>query len=444
MTFTYHKRVTFVLWPSLFHLPTKKTSHLSVYYVCTLLILGILHFPCFANPPGSACRPLVGYRSPGIADSGRSAISGIPPVRVLLTSRPVNILSMHIDGPYDVLTPDKELLLHSNQSFRGSIKTGNLFFDMGDHHFQEKVIEIVPTSQPSLWINDHLYRGSLRVIRTSANRLRAVNYINIEDYLASVLNGEMPDSFPQAARSAQAIAARTYALYQAKTFGKHSTYDLRSGTGSQVYQGVQYRNAKGKRIAVENRSSRQIIDRTRGVVCTHRGKLFCTYYSSICGGRTTNGKAIFKDAATPLMSVPCDWCVGSKYYRWKSSVTRNTVERQLQKYFTQKNRSFDQLKEVTLQKATRRGNIPLVRVSTTHSSMELSSYVFRLRVSPKKIRSPYFLVQDQGTHFAFSGRGWGHGVGLCQWGARGQALAGRSATHILMHYYPHSELITVK
>ena len=443
MTFTYHKRVTFVLWPSLFHLPSKKTSHLSVYYVCTLLILGILHFPCFANPLAGNT-PLESQSVRTKLRTNSSQFSGIPPVRVLLTSRPVNILSMHIDGPYDVLTPDKELLLHSNQSFRGSIKTGNLFFDMGNHHFQEKVIEIVPTSQPSLWINDHLYRGSLRVIRTSANRLRAVNYINIEDYLASVLNGEMPDSFPQAARSAQAIAARTYALYQAKTFGKHSTYDLRSGTGSQVYQGVQYRNAKGKRIAVENRSSRQIIDRTRGVVCTHRGKLFCTYYSSICGGRTTNGKAIFKDAATPLMSVPCDWCVGSKYYRWKSSVKRNTVERQLQKYFTQKNRSFDQLKEVTLQKATRRGNIPLVRVSTTHSSMELSSYVFRLRVSPKKIRSPYFLVQDQGTHFAFSGRGWGHGVGLCQWGARGQALAGRSATHILMHYYPHSELITVK
>lgn len=443
MTFTYHKPVNFVLSPSLFHLPTRKKVHLLTLYVCTLLVLGIFHFPCFGNPfPGNKSLEPQSVQTNTRTNSSR--FSGIPPVRVLLTARPVNTLSIHIEGPYDVLTPGKELLLHSNQPFKGSIKTDHLFFDMGDHHFQENVIELVPTSQPSLWIDDHLYRGSVRVMRTSANRLRAVNYINIEDYLASVLNGEMPDSFPQAARSAQAIAARTYALYQTKTFGKHSTYDLRSGTGSQVYQGVQYRNAKGERIAVENRSSRQTINMTRGVVCTHRGKLFCTYYSSICGGRTTNGKAIFKDAATPLVSVPCDWCVGSKYYRWKSSVTRNTVERQLQKYFAQKNHSFDQLKEVTIQKATRIGNIPLVRISTTHSARELSSYVFRLRVSPKKIRSPYFLVQDQGSHFSFSGRGWGHGVGLCQWGARGQALAGRSATHILMHYYPHSELITVK
>src|SRR5258708_36314358 len=117
----------------------------------------------------------------------------------------------------------------------------------------------------------------------------------------------MPAAFPEEARKAQAIVARTYALYQKQVADGGSIADLFASTRSQKYLGYQYREG-GKLLAGESESSRRIAAATRGQVCHYQGKIFCTYYCAVCGGSTVRGTEVFSDAAPPLVTVNCDFC----------------------------------------------------------------------------------------------------------------------------------------
>src|SRR4029077_15905930 len=127
------------------------------------------------------------------------------------------------------------------------------------------------------------------------------------EYTASVVDGEMPAAFPDEARKAQAIVARTYALYQKRVAARGSIADLFASTRSQKYLGYQYREG-GKLLAGESESSRKIAAATRGQVCHYHGKIFCTSYCAVCGGNTVRGTEVFSDAGAPLVSVKCDFC----------------------------------------------------------------------------------------------------------------------------------------
>jgi stage II sporulation protein D len=90
------------------------------------------------------------------------------------------------------------------------------------------------------------------------------------------------------------------------------------------------------------------------------------------------------------------------------------------------------------------GRVPQVRLLGDAGSTQVSAYAFRLAVDPRALKSGFFQVEQRGGVYRFQGRGWGHGVGLCQWGARGQALEGRSCIEILEYYYPGSTLVAVQ
>src|SRR5207302_4392397 len=109
----------------------------------------------------------------------------------------------------------------------------------------------------AVWVEVHQYRGTVRIHRQSGNTVAAVNVLPLEDYVASVVDGEMPSAFPDEARKAQAIIARTYALYQRDVAEKASIADLFASTRSQKYLGYQYRDG-GKLLAGESMASRKI------------------------------------------------------------------------------------------------------------------------------------------------------------------------------------------
>lgn len=258
--------------------------------------------------------------------------SAIPPIRVLLTPKPVATIEIRIDGPYRVQPAgDWRILAQGDRLARHTVEVLSDGFRIGARTFPVTRLEIIPLKHPTLWIGDSQYRGTVRFIRRPGGKMAVVGAVGLEDYLASVLNSELPADFPLAARQTQAIAARTYALYQMKAASPSGYYDLRNNSSSQVYRGVQYRQGS-RRLAVETPDSRQIVDQTRGIVATYRGRLFCTYYSAICGGRTTHGGDVFDDAAPPLRSVPCDWCRGSKYYRWEKDLSQGAIETKLHRW----------------------------------------------------------------------------------------------------------------
>lgn len=309
----------------------------------------------------------------------------------------------------------------------------------GSREFDAEMLELTPSKSPGIWVDDHQYRGQIRLIRTSNSMITAVNIVDLEEYVASVVDGEMPLTFGEPARRAQAIVARTYALYQQELASKRS-YDVFASTRSQKYLGFQYRS-KGRRLAGESTSSRKIADETAGLVCTFGGELICTYYSAVCGGKTRLGTEVFSDAAEPLKPVECKWCEPSPLYRWNKSLEIDAASARVRSHAKSSEKPFGEIK--TIQRSTR-GNSPPLDIITFgdgEQTVDVAADVVRSNLFPRMLPSSLFVTRVNESTVEFAGAGHGHRVGLCQWGASGLGKAGATCLEILQHYYPGSKVV---
>lgn len=363
-----------------------------------------------------------------------------PPVRVNLTPTAAKRLAIAIDGPYTMqAVTGARVLVRGDRLAACEVTATATGLKIGATTYPAERIELVPERSPAIWVDDHQYRGRVRLYRQPGGTVLAVNVLPLEEYVASVIDSEMPAAFPPAARQAQAIVARTYALSHVRA--AHPLFDLYATTRSQRYLGYQYRDASGRRLAGESDNSRRIARQTRGIVCTYQGRLFCTYYSAVCGGQTTPGPTVFADAAPPLRSVPCRWCREAELYRWTIRVPRAGLSDAVRRALRSHGQSFGTLRSITHRTAD--GTEPF-QVSDGRHTHDLSGTDLRQALSSASLPSPHFTVRMDAKTATIDGRGHGHGVGLCQWGARGQALAGRSALDILRHYYPGADIVRLK
>ena len=367
-----------------------------------------------------------------------------PPIRVCLTPTPVDELALSIDGPYELRALGGAQVLARGERLPATTVTtiaGGLRIGRTEH--RTRALEIVAKSPPAIWVGDHQYRGNVRLFRQSNGRILAVNVLPVEQYLASVVDSEMPIAFGEAARQAQSIVARTYAHYRRLEARGHPHFEVYNTSQSQRYLGFQYRASDGRRLAGESESSRTIVASTAAVVCTWDGKLFSTYYSACCGGRTTQGDRVFTDAVPALKSVPCQWCSDAKLYRWTESVPKEKIAADLRDHFSAEKRPFGTV--ATLRLSTRQDpvGVPVVEASDGRNRHPISAATLRRQLAAVSLPSPNFQVTTTEDAFEFEGRGHGHGVGLCQWGARGQGLAGRTCREILSHYYPGAHLVRI-
>ncbi len=309
---------------------------------------------------------------------------------------------------------------------------------------------IVPDAPHIFNLNGDDYRGKLKLIlNPDHSSFDAVNYVPLEPYLASVVGAEMPYYWEPAALQAQAIAARTYCLYIKRRFGTGRTWDVTKTQAHQVYLG----------LASESRQVWNTVNKTHGrvLVCKQtngRRDLFPTYYSSTCGGHTENSKNVFGgESFEPLVGVPCPFCkyvAKPKYFFWpmaqfdKSYVTTALLQRY------PKLKPLGKIVNIIPTKKTDHGEFSrLTSVKLLGSNGKtgfLRAEDLRLTIDPtgRKVRSTTFEIHNMGDKWAFlSGRGWGHGVGMCQCGAQAMARQGRTAKQILFHYYPNSKIVTV-
>ncbi len=375
--------------------------------------------------------------------SERSRV-GEPLIRVNVTPGGVDSFRLQVRGPSELksLDKDEQLVERLNNSTItvSSTKSG---LRLGSRQYSTNQLEIVPVQSPAIRVNGHLYRGTIRLFLRKDGKVSAVNVLPIEDYLASVVDSEMPAKFPEAAREAQAIVARTYALYQKEQADPHSVFDLLSSQRSQKYQGVEYLDVSGRRLAGESDSSRRVVQATRGLVCQSHKKLFCTYYSAVCGGQTTNGRELFKDAIDVVKTVPCDWCRDSPYYRW-------TTELPLDEFHLRAFRQAESGGKDVVVRSIRQliepshGAISQFELDIGLERLKLSGTELRERLPAGTLWSPHFRIKLEKTRIVFEGRGHGHGVGFCQWGAKGQAEDGRSSLEIVRHYFPGADLTVLE
>ena len=360
-----------------------------------------------------------------------------PLIRVNVTPGGTTSIQLEIRGPYSIRSVGTAAVLGKGDNLSAvKVQSTSTGLKIGKTAYSSTQLELVSRQNPGIRVDGHLYRGTVRLFRRKDGQVSAVNVLPLEEYLASVVDSEMPAAFPEAARQAQAIVSRTYALYQMDHADPAAVYDLFSSQRSQKYLGVEYCGADGRRLAGESESSRRAVAATRGMVCKHRGELFCTYYSAVCGGRTTNGAEIFSDAAPVLKSVPCEFCRDSEYYRWTTELDRKELLKQVSAALTG-------IVSIRQTAGPGDGGISKFRLADGKKSIDVTGVQLREQFPTATLRSPHFSLTLGKTHVRADGRGHGHGVGFCQWGARGQGLQGHSARVIVLHYYPGAEIVVI-
>jgi stage II sporulation protein D len=376
-------------------------------------------------------------------------------VRVLLVDD-VNNCTVEIPSVFTVNSEDpdlqKQVELARFGKSRGPVNI--LLIDsvikISDKTFSNEQIIISPDEPYIFNMNGKKYRGKLKLITNPDGvSFDGVNIIPIESYLAGVAGAEMPNYWEPEALKAQVIAARTYCLYTKKRFGQNRKWDVGKTAAHQVYKGIDAESA-----AIWN-----AVNQTKGMVLTCKqsnGKedIFPSYYSSTCGGHTENSKNVFGDSFPPLDGVSCPYCkdvAKPKFFFWpmyqidKSDAT----SRLFQRY--EKIRQLGDINDINIARETDYGDFSrstMIELLSSNGDKELlRAEDFRLAIDStgRKIKSACFQLEDLDDCWAFlSGRGWGHGVGMCQCGAEGMARQGKTARQILSYYYPESKILKIE
>lgn len=291
--------------------------------------------------------------------------------------------------------------------------------------------------------NGRSYGGTLELSR-GPDGVRVVNRITLEEYLVGVVAAEMGSRGPQerAAMEAQAVASRTYALRRMEAAA--ADHDLVATVDHQVYNG----RLAGSEMAAE------AVAATRGEVLTWDGALIDAFYSSTCGGRSEAGRDVFVGADRPyLLSAPdlgpdgVAWCVISPRYRWREqwngAEIAATLGRTLAAERLATARAGD-LREIRVVGRTGSGRIAELELVGSGGRTRVAGSAIRRVLRPPRgdlLRSTDFTVRiarrgGRIDRVEVEGQGYGHGVGMCQWGAIGRARAGHDYRMILMSYFP--------
>jgi len=300
-------------------------------------------------------------------------------------------------------------------------------------------------------------RGTLELIAgepgTSGDRFDLIEALPIERYLPGVLAKELYHDFHPVAYEAQAIAARTYALHERQrrlALGSH--FDVEASTLDQAYAG-----------ASDHPRAARAAQKTTGVVLTWQGQLLRTYYSSTCGDRpasardtwpTTRGFEFNTAAPIQAASRPCA-CTASPRHRWALERPLRETAARLAAWGRAAGspvRGLRGLREIVTAERNRAGRPSRYRVTDDRGRrFDLSAEDLRVALNTRaegaagvtretRVPSGDLSARVSGGRLLLEGRGFGHGVGMCQFGANGLAKQGLSAAEILKRYYPGARL----
>lgn len=324
------------------------------------------------------------------------------------------------DAPAFAISVQQGAIGIRHPDFRGTSSTLTLIADEG---------AMIRIYHPEAGIR--YYKGRI-TIRVASNRrtFQLINNVALEDYIASVVGGEM--NFPEMeALKAQAVIARTYALWSL-AHNSHREYQLTDHTMNQVYKGMLISRPDYLEAALA----------TRGEVLTWSNRLILAAYSSTCGGQTSDNESIWTGGRPlPYLRSVSDGsaCAASPHFRWEYQVESKKL------YEVMARHSRQRVTGLAKGEPDRHGLIPNMILLTPGGPQEIRANTFRLLVNQEiarnSIRSTRFEMIRNGNYYIFQGKGLGHGIGLCQWGARGLAQSGWNYEDILKLYYTGTEIV---
>lgn len=284
---------------------------------------------------------------------------------------------------------------------------------------------IIAAKEGIVAVDGKPYRGRFRVLTENTDRIRVINCVDLEDYLYGVVPTEMPPKWAENALKAQAVASRTYALY-IKGKSKDKRYDLVATTASQVYEGID----------VETAASNKAVDATRGEIVTHNGRLMIAYFHSNSGGFTESAKDVWVADLGYLKGVRDPYSDNIPGGSWELSLSRQAIQDRLNQYGL----NVGAVTEIRPFDISESGRPAKIAVASTRGEIVLKSNDFRLKIGAIKLKSTLFRLSETADGLRIRGKGFGHGVGMSQWGAYRMAQAGYHYRDILRHYYSDVEI----
>ncbi len=425
-------------------MPTPKTQLISVkrmtrlfFRLATGLVLLVLLWSCATVP--------------GLQEEAASSFIRVPFVRVLLDERSEE-LTVSADASYAIecLVGGSQEVYYSSQpvKLRNSGHSVSVYDYKNNpvcEHLDE--VNILPRGGNNrVRLGGKRFRGIMRVM-PNGEVLRIINIVYMEDYLRGVVPPEIGNRTNEEieAVKAQAIAARTYAMSHLKQY-EGEPYDIKSSIMDQLYEGFK----------VENKLVNRAIDETCGRVIMHHDKMINAYYHSTCGGHTDNVTDVWDRQEVPYLKsvddgTACSW---SKYYTWREVFTEQQLRGRIEQYLASdrgRDLRIGPITDVVITERTAGGRVRTLEVRTAddvfHFRKDRIRWVIGRTSNPDLILpSAGFSVDierdSQGNilRVIFNGRGYGHGVGMCQCGAIGHSREGWDYEKILTHYYTGVEL----
>ncbi|MCQ9207254.1 MAG: SpoIID/LytB domain-containing protein, partial [Omnitrophica bacterium] len=336
---------------------------------------------------------------------------------------------LKVKSAYRILALNSGLELDKGRRIRGAYVTPlNSGIRLGGKEFKVYGIRIIPRKDSSIYLGKKRFRGIIDIIRTKEMKLLVVNHLGLEQYLYGVLNREVPYYWPMETLKAQAIAARTFAQYRIGISGEKD-FDVTSDIYSQVYGGR----------SKESRNTTRAVNATKGMVLTQNGEFLPAYYHSICAGHTENAKHVFEVNLKPLRGRRDPYCGGAKGMHWKAIFSYKQMEERLNNYGIKvKGINF-----IVEGRRDRSGRLETIKIRDKEGVKSIKGYKFRLALGPNMVRSTNFRIRITRKGVLFTGKGWGHGVGMCQWGAFGMGKRYFRYKQILNFYYPGADIKTL-
>ncbi|MEI6790130.1 MAG: SpoIID/LytB domain-containing protein [Myxococcaceae bacterium] len=253
-------------------------------------------------------------------------------------------------------------------------------------------------------------------VKLNSDKLTLIHILPMESYITGVISSELPMSWPLEVLKAQAVAARTYAIWQ-----MYKKEHLESSVMDQVYFGVQR----------EHKLARQAVEETAAQVLTYEAKPAHTYFHACCGGHTASSEEVFGSKEPYLAGVSCPYCHNAPIYKWTYGLSRKELDQKLG------------VKVSNLESTgeTASGRVKSFKFKSKPALTDMKSGDFRKTLGYNVFRSTLITKESLGSSKAeFFGRGHGHGVGMCQWGALEMAKKGKTFEEILTFYYPGTEI----
>jgi stage II sporulation protein D len=353
-------------------------------------------------------------------------LGALSKIRILVQSgKPM--VKVSTTAPFEVLDDQGRSVTHGAKLAGATVKPTGLGIQWWDQVVPTRFLIVKSLGNGIRVGASGVYRDEVLIYRNSKGSLDVINRLNLDDYLKGVIPFEGNPKWTLESLKAQAVVSRTFALTKMLAH-RSEEYDVSASLISQVYAGKQ----------IEDKKTDQAVDATRGEVLLYKGKIFPAFFHSTCGGATAAADLVWRvKPLPPLGGVECKFCQRSPHYKWEATVTPAEIKQKLAK----EEMPVQDVLGIRTDKIDKTGRAHKLVIQSTWAEKVVDADAFRVWVDPMRLKSNLITkITFRDGVFVFKGRGWGHGVGMCQYGMKYLGEIGYGYRDILGYYYPGAQV----